>query len=240
MLSAFASRRRVDPETLAHGVEVEFRRIPGQCGVGERIGDGGRRRARTRHRRAPNAGVPTAAVPPRRRHARSCVEHRLQLREAAGDLGLRHTERLIGPLPIQLVAVAVLPPGERVGQVVLRVSVVDSSIGWPVRFALFSASVWRSSRPLTNNRYVSCSITSSGLEMPPAQKSFHTASICDFSSPVITTANVVSSPVVVGRCRSWSSTTAHRLSTGVHRSLHTNRGEIHTVEPLVPHRVFPR
>ena len=41
-------------------------------------------------------------------------------------------------------------------------------------------------RPVASgtSRYVICSMTSSGLEMPPVQNAFQMASICDFSSPV--------------------------------------------------------
>jgi hypothetical protein len=50
-------------------------------------------------------------------------------------------------------------------------------MGRPVCAALFSASVCRSSRRRRKSRYVICSMTSRGFEMPPVQKAFQTASI---------------------------------------------------------------
>ena len=47
---------------------------------------------------------------------------------------------------------------------------IGDSIGSPKRLALFSLAVWSSSRRRMKSRYVICSITSSGLAMPPDQK----------------------------------------------------------------------
>src|SRR6266702_222486 len=61
------------------------------------------------------------------------------------------------------------------------------STGVPRRRALFSALICRSSSRRRNSRYVICSITSSGLEMPPDQKASHTLSTWLLMVPVITT-----------------------------------------------------
>jgi hypothetical protein len=50
--------------------------------------------------------------------------------------------------------------------------------------ALFSSSVCRSSSRRKNSRYVICSITSSGLEIPPDQKASQMRSIWFLISPV--------------------------------------------------------
>src|SRR3990172_3627183 len=52
------------------------------------------------------------------------------------------------------------------------------------RAALFSSSVCRSSNRFRNSRYVICSMTSSGLEMPPVQNAFQMPSIWERMSPV--------------------------------------------------------
>src|SRR5437867_4279602 len=50
---------------------------------------------------------------------------------------------------------------------------------------LFSSNVCRSSRRRRKSRYVICSMTSSGLEMPPDQNAFHIWSIWLLIAPVI-------------------------------------------------------
>ncbi|SLH96067.1 Uncharacterised protein [Mycobacteroides abscessus subsp. abscessus] len=60
------------------------------------------------------------------------------------------------------------------------------SSGCASRFARSSARVCSSSRRRMNSRYVICSITSSGLEMPPVQNASQTASTLFLMSPVIT------------------------------------------------------
>src|SRR5688572_7578922 len=60
------------------------------------------------------------------------------------------------------------------------------SIGCLSRADLFSSSVCRSSRRRRKRRYVICSMTSRGFEMPPDQKAFQIASILFLMSPVST------------------------------------------------------
>src|SRR5260370_42411690 len=64
---------------------------------------------------------------------------------------------------------------------------IGFSIGRFNRFALASCTVCRSSSRLMKSKYVICSITSSGLAMPPAQNASHSRSTFDLSSPVIIT-----------------------------------------------------
>ena len=85
------------------------------------------------------------------------------------------SRHVLEPRPPQIVVGS--PPGPPLRVEVLPLRENHLIKRRPVRFALFSASVCRSSRPLMNSRYVSCSITSSGFDIPPDQKSFQTASI---------------------------------------------------------------
>ena len=55
----------------------------------------------------------------------------------------------------------------------------------PRKFASFSLVVSTSSNCFINNRYVNCSITSSGFVIPPVQNISHILSILFLSSPVI-------------------------------------------------------
>src|SRR5690625_2974699 len=64
----------------------------------------------------------------------------------------------------------------------------------PSRRSSRSAVVCCSSSRRRNSRYVTCSITSSGFEMPPDQNVSHTRSMRLFSSPVITTLSLCGSP----------------------------------------------
>ena len=82
---------------------------------------------------------------------------------------------------------AELRPAQRVGlrgvdRILYRLS---------VRLALCSFVVWIPSSRLMNIRYVICSMTSSGLEIPPDQKASHNRSILLRSSPVITLRSIV-------------------------------------------------
>jgi hypothetical protein len=49
----------------------------------------------------------------------------------------------------------------------LPIGKITRCIGLPVRALLFSSSVCSSSNLRKNNKYVICSITANGLEMPP-------------------------------------------------------------------------
>jgi hypothetical protein len=62
---------------------------------------------------------------------------------------------------------------------------IGFSIGRFSRLARFSARVWRSSSRRTKSRYVICSMTSSGLEIPPDQNASQSLSTLLLMSPVI-------------------------------------------------------
>jgi hypothetical protein len=103
---------------------------------------------------------------------------------AVGQLnqpGAQEREDVLGEDGVHLVAgeVLELAPAEVLVRAALLVQTAGKtgfSTGLPVRLALFSARVWFSSRRFRKSRYVICSITSSGLEMPPVQNAFQTLS----------------------------------------------------------------
>jgi len=93
----------------------------------------------------------------------------------------------------------------------------------PAIRALLSARVCRSSSRRRNSRYVICSITSSGLLMPPDQNAFQTPSILLFSSPVITALTIVTAADCFRWRSRWRRSGSRRRIRG--RALPPNKSE---------------
>lgn len=115
---------------------------------------------------------------------------------------------------------------------------VRRSIGLFVRLALFSSSVCRSSNRLINSKYVICSITSSGLEMPPFQNESQILSTLLLISPVISRDSLaVRRPVVNLVVRRCSGT----YPTGrVETIASVRRPATHCSRPLLGHTLHSR